>query len=453
MRLPQGEAGSWQNKMGILKQAQLAKQASIRLAALSTETKNTAILAMADAIKKNRDAILKENAKDVQSAKKSRLKDALLKRLVLTDDKINEIIDELNNVARLEDPAGKALSITELDSGLVLYQITCPIGVIGAIFESRPDAVPQISSLCLKSGNAVILKGGSEAKYSNKILVELLSKAAENSGIPKGSIQLIETREQAKEMLKMDKYIDLIIPRGSSQFVKYIQDSTSIAVLGHSEGVCHVYIDRDADLKKAADISFDAKCQYPAVCNAMETLLVHKDIAAEFLPIIIKKYLEDKVELRLDNKSLSIIIKSIKNIIKNKNIKKASEKDWSAEYNDFILSIKIVDNADDAINHINKYGSKHTDAIVTESKEAAEKFMDFVDSSSVMWNASTRFADGYRYGKGAEVGISTAKIHARGPVGLEGLVIYKYKLVGNGHVVRDYAGKNGRKFTHRVIKK
>ena len=435
--------------MSVIQQAQLAKEASIRLAALPTEAKNKAIHAMADAIKKNKSRILKGNAKDVEEAKKSKLKDALIKRLILNEEKINAMMDELNDVAGLDDPVGKILSVMGLDKDLALYKVSCPIGVIGAIFESRPDAAPQISSLCLKSGNAVILKGGSEARNSNKILVETLSKAAENAGIPKGSIQLIETREEVREMLKMDKYIDLIIPRGSNKFVKYIQDNTRIAVLGHSEGICHVYIDKDADLEKAVGISLDAKCQYPAVCNAMETMLVHKDIGEKFLPIIIKKFLENNVELRLDNKSLSMLNKSMKSIMKSKNIKKATEKDWGTEYNDLILSIKIVNDADEAVNHINKYGSKHTDAIVTENKEAADKFMNFVDSSSVMWNASTRFADGYRYGKGAEVGISTAKIHARGPVGLGGLVIYKYKLIGNGHVVKDYIGKGARRFIHK----
>src|SRR3989338_4206424 len=357
--LLQGEAKSWRNDMSIAKQAQLAKEASISLAALPTEIKNRAIYAMAEAIKKNKDIILKENAKDANEAKKSKLKDALIKRLILDEDKIREIINGLNDVAKLEDPVGKTLSAVELDKGLTLYQVSCPIGVIGAIFESRPDAVAQISSLCLKSGNAVILKGGSEAKHSNKILAEILSKAAENAGMPKGSIQLIETREQVKAMLKMDRYIDLVIPRGSNKFVKYIQDNTRIAVLGHSEGVCHVYVDKYADLNKAIAICFDAKCQYPAVCNAMETLLVHQDIAAEFLPKMVKKYLENDVELRLDNKSSSVIAKSMKDIAKNKNIKKASENDWSTEYNDMVLSIKIVESIDEAIKHINTYGSKH----------------------------------------------------------------------------------------------
>jgi len=430
-------------KNNILKIAESAKQAALKLTSIPTNTKNKALLAIASAIKKNSKHILNENKKDLDAARKSNLNEVLIKRLMLDEYKINEIVEEVKSVAKLEDPVGKVLSQVELDKGLMLYQITCPIGVIGAIFESRPDAVPQISSLCLKSGNAVILKGGSEAKNSNKILVDTISKAAESNEIPKGAVQLIETREEVAEMLKLDSYINLVIPRGSNSLVRYVQEHTKIPVLGHSEGICHVYVDKNANLKKAIDICFDAKCQYPAVCNAMETILVHKDIAEKFLPLMIEKFKKAKVEIRGDEKTRKII----------QGIKKATEKDWDTEYNDLILSIKIVSDLNEAIEHINKYGSKHTDAIVTENKKNAEAFMDLVDSASVMWNASTRFADGFRYGKGAEVGISTAKIPSRGPVGLEGLVIYKYKLVGKGHVVRDYVGKNAKKFKHKVIKK
>ncbi|MDP3765886.1 MAG: glutamate-5-semialdehyde dehydrogenase [Nanoarchaeota archaeon] len=428
--------------MNVLKQAQLAKEASSKLTVLPASAKNRVLLEIADAIKKNSGLILRANKKDVGKARNSGLNEVLIKRLSLDNDKINEIVEEVKNVAKLEDPVGKTLSQIELDNGLMLYQVTCPIGVIGAIFESRPDALLQISALCLKSGNAVMLKGGSEAINSNRILAKIICKTVEKNDVPKGAIQLLETREEVSQMLKLDQYINLIIPRGSSKFVKYVQEHTNIPVLGHSEGVCHVYVDKDADTSKAIDICFDAKCQYPAVCNAMETLLVHKDIAEKFLPLMIEKFKKAKVEIRGDNKARRIV----------KDIKKATEKDWSTEYNELILSIRIVNNVDEAIHHINKYGSKHTDAIVTENKEAAQSFMDLVDSSSVIWNASTRFADGFRYGKGAEVGISTAKIHSRGPVGLEGLVIYKYKLIGKGHVVKDYIGKNTRKFKHKVIK-
>ena len=430
-------------KSNILQKAELARQASIKLAVLPTGIKNSALLAIAKALKKSSKLILKANKKDTEEAKKSNLKDVLLKRLMLDKHKIDEMVEEVKNVAKLDDPVGKILSQVELDRGLMLYQVTCPIGVIGAIFESRPDAAVQISTLCLKSGNSVILKGGSEAKNSNKALVKIISETAKRNKMPKGAIQLLETREEVSQMLKLNEFIDLVIPRGSSKFVKYVQEHTKIPVLGHSEGICHVFVDKHADIKKAIDICFDAKCQYPAVCNAMETMLVHKDIAKRFLPLMIKKFKKANVEIRGDDKTGKIV----------KNIKKATEKDWATEYNDLILSVMIVSDLNEAIGHVNKYGSRHTDAIVTENKKNAQLFMDLVDSASVIWNASTRFADGFRYGKGAEVGISTAKIHSRGPVGLEGLVIYKYKLIGKGQVVKDYVGKNAKKFRHRVIKK
>ncbi|MEK6891860.1 MAG: glutamate-5-semialdehyde dehydrogenase [Nanoarchaeota archaeon] len=429
--------------MSITEQAKLAKEASIKLAKLPTKTKNKALLEIAKSIIKNSKSIINENKKDIAAAEKSNLNNVLIKRLKIDENKIKEIVDEIKSVAKLDDPVGKVLSQVELDKGLMLYQVTCPIGVIGAIFESRPDVVTQISSLCLKSGNTVILKGGSEALNSNRILVKIISEAIEHNGIPKEAVQLIETRGQVSEMLKLHDDIDLIIPRGSNSFVKYVKENSMIPVLGHSEGICHVYIDKDADLKKAIDISFDAKCQYPAVCNAMETLIVHKDIAKKFLPQMIKQFKKANVEIRGDGKTKSIV-KDVKNITKE---------DWDTEYNDLVLSVKVVNNLDEAIKHINKHSSKHTDAIVTENKKNAEIFMNLVDSASVMWNASTRFADGFRYGKGAEVGISTSKIHARGPVGLEGLVIYKYKLIGKGHVVKDYAGKNAKKYKHKIIKK
>lgn len=438
--------------MNLITKTKLAKEASIQMAVLTTEKKNKALLSIAESIKKNKDKILKENKKDVEESKKAKQKDALIKRLVLNDVKIEEIVNGLKDVVKLEDPVNKVLEKIELDTNLILSKVTSPIGVIGAIFESRPDAVPQISSLCLKSGNAVILKGGSEARHTNKILVEIITNAAESSGIPKNSVQLIETREQVKEMLKLDKYIDLLLPRGSSAFVKYIQDNTKIPVLGHADGICHLYIDKDADIEKAIRISIDGKCQYPAVCNAVETLLINKETANIFLPKIVGRFIDANVELRLDNGALKILYNIDKMLLKHRLIKKAIEKDWDAEYNDLILSVKIVKGTEEAIEHINAHGSHHTDGIVTENKTTAENFMNLVDSSSVMWNASTRFADGFRYGKGAEVGISTSKLHARGPVGLDGLVIYKYKLTGNGHIVKDYTGENAKKFKHKVIK-
>src|SRR3989344_4902829 len=290
----------------IEQQAKLAREATLKLAVLSTKIKNKALNEIANAIKKNSNIIINENKKDVKKAEKSNLNQALIKRLRLDEDKINEIVAEIKNVAKLDDPVGKTLSQTELDTGLMLYQITCPIGVIGAIFESRPDVVTQISSLCIKSGNAVILKGGSEALNSNRILLKMISETAERNEIPKGAVQLIETREEVAEMLKLHDYIDLIIPRGSNKFVKFIMENSQIPVLGHSEGICHIFIDKYADLKKALAIGFDAKCQYTAVCNAMETLLVHKDIARKFLPEMIKRFREAGVELRGDAETRKI---------------------------------------------------------------------------------------------------------------------------------------------------
>ncbi len=435
-----------------LTRVKLAKAASIPIASVPGETKNGALVKMADALDSNREKIISANKKDLTAAEKlveaGKLSRSLLKRLKVDDVKIDEMIAGIKDVIKFEDPVGKTLSALELDSGLELYQVSCPIGVIGVIFESRPDVVPQIMALCLKSGNATIFKGGSEAAHSNRAIFDVLATAIESTeGMPHGAFALMETREEVTEMLKLDEYINLIIPRGSNEFVKYIQDNTRIPVLGHSSGICHVYVDNQADLKKAIDICYDAKVQYPAVCNAMETLLVHGEIAGKFLPEIGKRYDGAGVEMRCDNPSFRLL--KDKGFLKA--ILHATEEDWSSEYNDLILSIKIVDSLDEAIDHINRYGSHHTDAIVTEDRTNASKFISLVDSSSVMWNASTRFADGFRYGKGAEVGISTNKIHARGPVGMEGLLIYKYVLIGKGDKVADYVGKSARKYTHKKL--
>src|SRR3989304_8769001 len=437
----------------ILTRVKLARSASIPLASVNSETKNRALDAMASALDSNRGKIISANRKDLDAAEKlveaGRLSKALVKRLKVDDIKIDEMIAGIRDVMKFDDPVGKTISALELDTGLELYQVSCPIGLIGVIFESRPDVVPQIMSLCLKSGNATIFKGGSEAAQSNRAIFDVLMTAIENTeGMPGGAFALMETREEVNEMLKLDDHINLIIPRGSNEFVKYIQDNTRIPVLGHSAGICHVYVDSEADLGKAIDVCFDSKVQYAAVCNAMETMLVHKDVAEEFLPEIGKKYNEAGVELRCDD----ISFKLLKDAGFLKAIIHATEEDWKAEYNDLILSIKVVGSLDEGIEHINKYGSRHTDAIITEDKKNASRFIDLVDSSSVMCNASTRFADGFRYGKGAEVGISTNKIHARGPVGMEGLLIYKYVLLGNGHKVADYVGKTARKYTHNKLK-
>jgi glutamate-5-semialdehyde dehydrogenase len=426
--------------MGIAEIAKQAKKASIQLGAVKTDAKNNALAEIAKALKQNTDKIISANKKDLADAENNKVSTPLLKRLKFDENKIADVVAGIESLVKLDDPVGKTLSATELDKGLELYKVSCPIGVIGVIFESRPDALVQISTLCLKSGNAVLLKGGSEAQHTNKILADTIREAGEKAGMPKGWLGLMETRAEVTEILKMDEYIDLLIPRGSNEFVRYIMDNTNIPVLGHAEGICHVYVDGDADLEMAVNIVVDSKCQYVAVCNAAETLLVDAKIAKKFLPMV-KAALEEKnVEIRGCEKTVSII-----------KVKPATEKDWSTEYLDYIISIKIVDGLDEAIEHINRYGSGHTDTIVTANKEKAKKFMDLVDSANVFWNCSTRFSDGFRYGLGAEVGISTNKIHARGPVGLEGLVIYKWKLLGSGQIVADYSGSNAKKFTHKKI--
>ena len=427
--------------MSIKQMASLAKQASIKLAAAPTDLKNQALREIARALEARQEEIVQANAADVARSQAENLAAPLLKRLNFDQSKIAEVISGINSLIQLPDPVGVTMAATELDQGLVLYQVNCPIGVIGVIFESRPDALVQISTLGLKSGNAVLLKGGSEAKNTNKILAEIIREATEKAGIPTGWIQLLETRDDVREMLKMDQYIDLIIPRGSNEFVRYIMDNSRIAVLGHADGICHCYVDAGADLKLALDIVIDAKTQYVAVCNATETLLVHQDVAPQYLPLLKEEMDRRKVELVGCAETRKII-----------EVGPAAEEDWKTEYLDYKLSIKVVNHIQEAIEHINTYGSGHTDAIISNSKENVETFMNLVDSGNVFWNCSTRFSDGFRYGLGAEVGISTSKIHARGPVGLEGLVIYKYKLVGQGQVVADYASKN-KTFKHIKLDK
>jgi glutamate-5-semialdehyde dehydrogenase len=426
--------------MNVAEIAARARSASIPMAAIETEVKNSALHAIAAALKKRGPEIIAANKRDLETSQKNNLPAPLLKRLKFDENKLADVCAGIESLIKLDDPVGKTLRATELDVGLELYKVTCPIGVIGVVFESRPDALVQISTLCLKSGNAVLLKGGSEAEKTNAVLAEVIAETDEETSLPQGWIHLLQTRQEVTDMLALDDYIDLIIPRGSKDFVRHIMDNTSILVLGHAEGICHLYVDADADLDMAVSIMVDSKCQYVAVCNAAETLLVDDKIAKEFLPKA-KTALEQKgVELRGCSRTGAII-----------DVKAATERDWSTEYLDYILSIKIVAGLDEAIEHINRYGSGHTDAIVTSDKGKAETFMNLVDSAGVFWNCSTRFADGFRYGLGAEVGISTNKIHARGPVGLEGLVIHKWKLRGTGHVVADYTGPNAKKFTHKNI--
>ena len=426
--------------MSILERVQSAKKASITLGAVSTEKKNSVLSAIAEELSAQAPAILEANLRDMAAARQANLAAPLLKRLAFDQAKLNGVIDGIHSLLTLPDPVGNVLSETELDDGLTLTRVTCPIGVIGIIFEARPDALVQISSLCLKSGNAVVLKGGSEALNTNRELARVIREASEKAGLSSDWLQQIETREDVREMLKMDDYIDLIIPRGSNAFVKYIMDNSNIPVLGHADGICHVFIDQSADIPMACDIAIDSKCQYVSVCNAMETLLVHQAIAPKLLPVLCEKYKERGTRLLGCERTRAIIP-----------MEPATEKDWDTEYLDNVLSIRIVDDLSAAIDHINTHGSGHTDVIVTEDAVAAETFMNLVDSGDVFWNCSSRFADGFRFGLGAEVGISTNKIHARGPVGLDGLVIYKWRLAGHGQIVADYA--EGRKhFTHKKLK-
>jgi glutamate-5-semialdehyde dehydrogenase len=424
--------------MTIEEQARRARQASYRLASLPSELKDRALEAAAGALEQHRREVLEENLKDQEQARRTGLKDALLKRLVLTEAKLAQMAESVREVARLPDPVGRRLLARELDEGLVLTKVSVPLGVIGVIFESRPDALVQIASLGMKSGNAVILKGGSEALHSNRVLFSLVREAAASveRSVHDG-LQRVETRQDVRELLALDRLVDLLIPRGSGELVKSIQENTRIPVLGHSEGVCHLYVDAEADIPMAVELAYDAKCQYPAVCNAIETLLVHERVAREFLPRMAARL--QKVELRGDERTRAIIPAL-----------PASDEDWRAEYNDLILAVRVVDSLEAAVEHINRYGSHHTDAIVTLDEGAARRFLAGVDSSSVMWNCSTRFADGYRYGLGAEVGIATGKIHARGPVGLEGLTSTKFLLEGRGQAVAEYA-EGRRAFRHRDL--
>jgi glutamate-5-semialdehyde dehydrogenase len=427
--------------------ARRARVASRAIAKLSAEARNQVLIAVAQAIEQGSRKILEANERDCRAAESEvaagKMSSAMLARLRVTERGIAQMAAQVREVARLEDPLGRRLSATELDDGLVLSKESCPFGVIGVIFEARPDAVPQLASLALKSGNAVLLKGGAEAAHTNDALVSIWRECLGRfPAVPADSINLLQTRADVKEMLALDRDVDLIIPRGSYALVQFIMQHSRIPVLGHSEGICHVYVDRAADLDKAIVIVHDAKVQYPAVCNAAETLLVHEAVAEKFLPRMVAKLKDAQVEIRGDSKTIALLPKEA--------IVPATEEDWATEYSGLILSVKIVANLDEAIEHVNRYGSRHTDAIVTEDADAARRFLNEVDAAGVFQNASTRFADGYRYGLGAEVGISTSKLHARGPMGLEGLTTYKYKLHGDGHTVGPYA-KGEKKFKHRPI--
>jgi len=418
-----------------------AKMASYSVMNLSSQKKNDLLEQFAAAIEKNISKLVQENLKD-QKLNKDKISESQFQRLKLNSEKIEQLIEGIRDVKSLEDPAGKILFRRELDQNLILEKKTVPLGVLMIIFEARPDAVPQILSLALKSGNVVVLKGGSEAKFSTEAFVSIGRQLAKNNPeLPIDWVQTLDTREQVKEVLSFPQYVDLVIPRGSGKLVKSIQESTTIPVLGHAEGICHLYVHREADLKKAVSLTIDGKVQYPAACNSIETLLVDESIAKDFLLQVASELQKNKVEIRACKKTILYIPQA----------RPAKEEDWVTEYGELIISIKTVKDISEAILHINTCGSHHTDGIVTEDQHAKELFLNAVDSAGVFANASPRFADGYRYGFGAEVGISTSKTHARGPVGLEGLVSTKYILYGEGQIVKDYVGPNAKKFTHRDL--
>lgn len=404
--------------------AKQAKNASLEMAELTTEVKNKALLKIADALEENKSQIFEANKTDLEQAKDS-VSPSVFNRLKLDENKMRDMIQGIRDVVKLEDPIGKTLLARQLDEGLNLYKVSCPIGVIGIIFEARPDVIAQISSLAIKSSNAVILKGGKESINTNKTILGIINNVLDSiKEFPKNALSQVFTHDDVAQMLKCDASIDLIIPRGGNKLVKFIKENTKIPVLGHADGICHIFTDESADFETAKKVIIDAKTQYPSACNAVETLLIHKNFNKK-----------DELLKELENAEITLV---------------STPDTWAFEHGDKTLAYKVVTNIDEAINHINTYGSGHTDCIITKNEQNAQKFMQKVDSAGVYQNVSTRFADGFRYGFGAEVGISTNKTHARGPVGLEGLTIYKYKLIGNGHIVKDYV--DGTKhFNHKDL--
>ena len=423
----------------LLEKADKVRLASIKISQTENQNRIKALNFMADYLEKNSKEILEANNEDYSNAEKKGISRALLSRLKLSKSKLNSGIEGVRKVGDLADPVNQVQIKRELSKGLILERKTVPIGVLGVIFESRPDAVMQISSLAIRSGNGVMLKGGSEANLTNTAIVKALQEGLNESGLDKNAICLLTSRKDSMAMLNLEKYINLIIPRGSNELVKFIQENTRIPVLGHADGICHLFIDIEANLEMALSVALDSKIQYPAACNAIETLLVHKDIAPAFLEKAIPLFNSNDVKLIGDKRSVELGLKY-----------EASLEDWKTEYLDLILSIKIVDNLDEAITHIQKYSSKHTDGIITENSNTANKFMNVVDSAGVFHNCSTRFADGFRYGFGAEVGISTQTLPPRGPVGLEGLVTYKYFLKGDGNIVDDFSSGKAI-YTHKDL--
>ena len=416
-------------------QVRKVKKAAPKLAATTNEQRNVALAAVKAALLQHQAEIFESNKQDLAQAEADGVSGPVLKRLKFDEGKLRDVTAGISDLTKMEDPLFQTQFAKELDEGLVLKRVTCPIGVIGVIFEARPDALVQISALCIKSGNCVILKGGSEALRSNKKLFDIIHEAIIAAGLPANCMMQLEARSEINELLECHESVDILIPRGSNAFVQYIMNHTKIPVMGHADGICHIYVDKDADLAKAVPIIVDAKTQYVSACNTVETLLVHEAVKDQLLPVLKEALDVKKVELR-GTKDVAAVVDCVPSI----------EADDKTEYLDYILSAKTVKNMDEAIDHINHFGSHHTDCIITENPDAAEHFMNLVDSAGVYQNCSTRFADGYRYGFGAEVGISTGKLHARGPVGLEGLVSYKYKLYGTGQIVDDYA--SGKKQFH-----
>ena len=404
------------------------KQDSSKMAALSGEQRNKALEAVRAALLEKKEEIFLANEEDMKAAEEAGIAPAVMKRLKFDEHKLEDVTAGIQELIKLPDPLSKVQLARQLDEGLELYRVSCPIGVIGIIFEARPDALVQISSLCLKSGNCAVLKGGKETARTNKVLFDIIYTAAVQTGVPEGCMLQAELHNEIDELLSCHESVDLLIPRGSNQFVQYIMNHTKIPVMGHADGICHIYVDEEYDEKKAIPVIIDAKTQYTAACNAVETLLIHRKIAEKFLPVLYQELTEHKVKVRGTEEVSRIIPCEL-----------MGEEEFNTEYLDLIVSVKLVENVQEAVAHINRFGSHHTDCIITEKKETAEIFMQLVDSAGVYQKCSTRFADGFRYGFGAEVGISTGKIHARGPVGLEGLVTYKYKLFGQGQIVGDYA--------------
>lgn len=413
----------------------IMKNDSYKMAALSIEDRNNILINIKDALIRNKASIFEANAVDMENADKNGIAPAVKKRLKFDEHKLNDVTNGIDELVRLPDPVGQLQLNRQLDEGLILQRVSCPIGVIGIIFEARPDALVQISSLCIKSGNCAVLKGGKETAATNKALFDIIYSTAVQNGAPEGCMLQAQAHDEIDELLSCNKSVDLLIPRGSNAFVQYIMNNTKIPVMGHADGVCHIYVDKDAELSKAIPVIIDSKTQYTAACNAAETLLIHRDVAEKYLPEIAKALRSQGVKLNGTAEAAEII----EGANAAEAVERMNEDQFNTEYLDMIISVKLVSNVLEAVDHINKYGSHHTDCIITEDNDTAASFMQLVDSAGVYQNCSTRFADGFRYGFGAEVGISTSKIHARGPVGLEGLVTYKYKLFGHGQIVGDYA--------------